>query len=40
MAADRVGHRLGHLHAELAENWTTENGGKIINIVMELLPQN
>jgi nicotinamidase-related amidase len=26
------------LLAELAENWTTENGGKIINIVMELLP--
>ena len=27
------------LLAELAHNWTTENGGKIINIVMELLPQ-
>ena len=28
------------LLAELAENWTTERGGKIISIVMELLPQN
>lgn len=27
------------LLAELAHNWTTDNGGKIINIVMELLPQ-
>jgi nicotinamidase-related amidase len=28
------------LLAELAENWTTEKGGKMIGIVMELLPQN
>ncbi|MGW0710259.1 isochorismatase family protein [Streptomyces sp. NPDC002643] len=28
------------LLAELAHNWTTENGSKIINILMELLPQN
>jgi nicotinamidase-related amidase len=28
------------LLAELAQNWTTENGSKIINILMELLPQN
>jgi nicotinamidase-related amidase len=27
------------LLAELAHNWTTENGSKIINILMELLPQ-
>jgi len=27
------------LLAELAHNWTTDNGSKIINIVMELLPQ-
>ena len=27
------------LLAELAQNWTTEDGGKIISIVMELLPQ-
>ncbi|WP_030355950.1 isochorismatase family protein [Streptomyces scopuliridis] len=27
------------LLAELAQNWTTENGSKIINILMELLPQ-
>ncbi|WP_326809843.1 isochorismatase family protein [Streptomyces scopuliridis] len=27
------------LLAELAQNWTTENGSKIINIPMELLPQ-
>lgn len=27
------------LLAELAENWTTEKGGKIIGILMELLPQ-
>ncbi|MEU3618914.1 isochorismatase family protein [Streptomyces sp. NPDC006872] len=27
------------LLAELAHNWTTDNGGKIISIVMELLPQ-
>jgi nicotinamidase-related amidase len=28
------------LLAELAHNWTTPNGSKIINILMELLPQN
>ncbi|MFF7889091.1 isochorismatase family protein [Streptomyces sp. NPDC020794] len=28
------------LLAELAQNWTTPNGSKIINILMELLPQN
>ncbi|MGW2052299.1 isochorismatase family protein [Streptomyces sp. NPDC001858] len=27
------------LLAELAENWTTEKGGKMIGIIMELLPQ-
>ncbi|MGW0943325.1 isochorismatase family protein [Streptomyces sp. NPDC002623] len=27
------------LLAELAENWTTDKGGKMIGIVMELLPQ-
>ncbi|MGW6401267.1 isochorismatase family protein [Streptomyces sp. NPDC055134] len=27
------------LLAELAQNWTSENGSKIINILMELLPQ-
>ncbi|MGW6401285.1 isochorismatase family protein [Streptomyces sp. NPDC055134] len=27
------------LLAELAENWTTEKGGKMIAIIMELLPQ-
>ncbi|MGW2606483.1 isochorismatase family protein [Streptomyces mirabilis] len=28
------------LLAELAQNWTTPNGSKIISILMELLPQN